>query len=473
MELLQPRAVYRRANSDDPTSLSDDYELISVRSIQSFTSKNDQAPFLDHTPDFQLSTPPPPSLKEIPRSAAHRAVPRQLHGWKLGALGASILAGFSLLVNIVAAAWLKSHKQGSGLVEVYRGSCEVVADIDLWSHLAINVLSTLLLGGSNYCMQCLCAPTRADVDRAHQRWRFVDIGVQSVRNLKSIPTGKATLWWILALSSIPLHLMYNSAFYKSLSTNNYDMFFVQESFLDGLTLSYDRTWDLSSTVDLTTLQRNITTDFGHHYERLDLAACINAYATDFLDKRRNLVFILAPGDETIVASNFSVYDIYHYVYSLSSMVSDKTGTGEGDPYHWLCDSDSQIDQKIDIPGDPGDWVPCSRYVDRIAAVADQWTPYDHDVQYCLSEIVPQTCSYSGNIPIIVVVIICNAIKMLSSWLSLMLSSDRLEFFQDLRRLTAQQQTLLLVLPVHVLTKAAGLHVHYRLSTRPWAINYHR
>ena len=351
MELLQPRAVYRRANSDDPTSLSDDYELVSVRSIQSFTSKNDHAPFLDHIPDFQLSTPPPPSLKEILRSAAHRAVPRQLHGWKLGALGASILAGFSLLVNIVAAAWLKSHKQGSGLVEVYRGSCEVVADIDLWSHLAINVLSTLLLGGSNYCMQCLCAPTRVDVDRAHQRWRFVDIGVQSVRNLRSIPRGKTSLWCILALSSIPLHLMYNSAFYKSLSTNDYDIIFVQQSFLDGVTLSYNPTWiDLSSTVNLTALQRNITTDFGHHYEKLDLADCINAYATDFLDQRRNLVFILAPGNKDIESSNLSVYDIHHYVYSSSDTISShtdqfSTNYGNNNPYDWICENDSRLYRK--------------------------------------------------------------------------------------------------------------------------------
>lgn len=349
MDLLQPRAVYRRANTDEPAPLVDDYhELRSIQSFQSI-SKNDEAPLLEYSSHSQLTAPPPPALKGTLRSALHRLVPRQLHGWKLGALAAGILAGVSLIINIIAAAWLGRHKQGSGLVEVYNGSCEVVADIDLWSHLAINVLSTLLLGGSNYCMQCLSAPTRADVDRAHQRWRFVDIGVPSVRNLFAIPRFKAVLWWILALSSIPLHLMYNSAFYKSLSTNDYDIVFAQESFLDGV-VSYNQTWDMSQTVNLTDLQSNVTTDTGHHYERLDKAECINAYATNFLDQRRNLVFIISPGNETIEASNFSVYDVHHYKYDTDDYAWDEftINWGSDDPYGWYVTSPSMLTLRSDV-----------------------------------------------------------------------------------------------------------------------------
>lgn len=45
-------------------------------------------------------------------------------------------------------------------------------------------------------------------------------------------------------------------------------------------------------------------------------------------------------------------------------------------------------------------------------MADQWQPYNYNVDYCLSEVVLQNCSYSGNLPIVVVVIICNFIKMI-------------------------------------------------------------
>ena len=78
----------------------------------------------------------------------------------------------------------------------------------------------------------------------------------------------------------------------------------------------------------------------------------------------------------------------------------------------ICDSDYQLDQKIEIPDRKGALYPCSRYFDRIIPVADQWQPFNYDVDYCLSEVVPQNCSYSGNLPIVVVVIICNFIKMI-------------------------------------------------------------
>jgi hypothetical protein len=71
----------------------------------------------------------------------------------------------------------------------------------------INILSSALLGGSNYCMQRLMAPTRSDIDRAHVQGNWLEIGIPSVRNITAISTGKRTLWFLLAVTSIPLHLM--------------------------------------------------------------------------------------------------------------------------------------------------------------------------------------------------------------------------------------------------------------------------
>lgn len=74
-------------------------------------------------------------------------------------------------------------------------------------HLVINVLSTLLLGASSYSMQCLCAPTRPEVDKPHEKRRWADIGVQSLRNLGLVRRWKLGLWLLLAASSLPLHLV--------------------------------------------------------------------------------------------------------------------------------------------------------------------------------------------------------------------------------------------------------------------------
>jgi hypothetical protein len=129
------------------------------------------------------------------------------HGWRVGALAAAALALLSLLINVTVVAWLGSQGKGAALIEVFSGSCSKVQHMDIWTHLAINALSTLLLGGSNYCMQCLCAPTRSEVDSAHSRGTWLDIGVPSVRNLGKLSRPKVMLWWMLGLSSVPLHLM--------------------------------------------------------------------------------------------------------------------------------------------------------------------------------------------------------------------------------------------------------------------------
>jgi hypothetical protein len=90
---------------------------------------------------------------------------------------------------------------------LYLGHCDVANNLNLWFHLLINVLSTLLLGASNYAMQLLVSPTRKVVNEAHARGIYLDIGISSLRNLRYIGWKKATLWWILGFCSTCLHLL--------------------------------------------------------------------------------------------------------------------------------------------------------------------------------------------------------------------------------------------------------------------------
>jgi hypothetical protein len=90
---------------------------------------------------------------------------------------------------------------------LYVGQCDVAQNLNLWFHLLINILSTLLLGASNYAMQLLASPTRNDVDRAHARGVYLDIGISSVRNLRYVGRKKAAMWWTLGVCSTCLHLL--------------------------------------------------------------------------------------------------------------------------------------------------------------------------------------------------------------------------------------------------------------------------
>lgn len=94
---------------------------------------------------------------------------------------------------------------------MYDGDCNHVERATIWFHVGINVLSSLLLSASNYTMQALCSPTRKEIDRAHAKGDWVDIGTPSVRNIFGRISWKRTsLWWILGLSSVPIHLLYVS-----------------------------------------------------------------------------------------------------------------------------------------------------------------------------------------------------------------------------------------------------------------------
>lgn len=57
-------------------------------------------------------------------------------------------------------------------------------------------------------MQCLSAPTRKEVDKAHAKGKWLDIGVPSVRNLTNIAKPRVGMWLGLGLTSLPLHLMW-------------------------------------------------------------------------------------------------------------------------------------------------------------------------------------------------------------------------------------------------------------------------
>ena len=67
--------------------------------------------------------------------------------------------------------------------------------------------STLLLSASNAASQILAAPTRAEVDVAHAKGSFIHIGVFDFLNLRFITLKRIVLCGLIAISSIPLHLL--------------------------------------------------------------------------------------------------------------------------------------------------------------------------------------------------------------------------------------------------------------------------
>lgn len=118
-----------------------------------------------------------------------------------------------LVVNLAVTIWAVTlpdvHSDGisMGRRVLYQGSCDQSRAINTGLHVLINIISSVLLGASNYGIQCLSAPTREQVDEAHARNDFLDIGIVSIRNMFRQTPGALGLWLLLVLSSVPLHLL--------------------------------------------------------------------------------------------------------------------------------------------------------------------------------------------------------------------------------------------------------------------------
>lgn len=87
------------------------------------------------------------------------------------------------------------------------GSCSTVHRWDAIWHIILNIVSTLLLGTGNYCMQVLVAPSRAEVDKAHGEGYSLDVGIHSYRHVWRISSKRRAIWFALGVISTLMHLL--------------------------------------------------------------------------------------------------------------------------------------------------------------------------------------------------------------------------------------------------------------------------
>ncbi|KAI2473651.1 hypothetical protein F4781DRAFT_440988 [Annulohypoxylon bovei var. microspora] len=220
------------------------------------------------------------------------------------------------------------YKSQNGVGTIYEGDCNKVKTLDQWLHLLINFLGTGMLSASNYCMQLQAAPTRADIDRAHEaraheknpdhrEGRWLDIGVPSLRNLRYISNWRRFAWVLLAFSSIPVHLMYNSAVFESLASNDYTIAVVKDSFVNGSSWNLttaennrrgDPGWDESRvnppnrnyTEIIQDMQKNA---MGTGWEELNISACYALYNDYFTPQGNGVIFVkndTGSGDDSLL-----------------------------------------------------------------------------------------------------------------------------------------------------------------------------
>lgn len=235
-------------------------------------------------------------------------------------------------------------------------------------------------------MQALVAPTRGDLDFAHSKGDWMDVGVASIRNLFKISWHRTLLWFILALSSVPIHLLYNSAVFKNIDANAYVAIAANPDWLKGGNFSMNVQWvDYNYTAlfvknDELLEIRKVFVENLHAtslISNLTTSQCISTYGTNFVSGRSNVVAI------TNERGNSSVETVFFSMQNSEDL-------------EWLCAQDYSTD-----------WTNCQP---QKLKGAQDWRINGRKIEYCLSQLQPQHCSVQFSAYILIAVICMNALK---------------------------------------------------------------
>ncbi|KAK0611889.1 hypothetical protein B0T14DRAFT_531224 [Immersiella caudata] len=257
--------------------------------------------------DFNVTAP-----LDVDESSRRPQPPRQswrkLVGWRRAA---AYLLAFTLILTLLILSCLfvsvyglaespGAISDGSGASTttiLFEGDCKASTQYNFWAHLVINFVASGILASSNFFMQALVAPTRAEVDRAHAKGKALEIGVQSWRNLFHVALRNKILWVALSLSTIPLHLTLNSAVLESRASTDFLLMMASEPYLTGApwngTVASLLQKDSSSPPRLRQIQKSLVEEPAR-WERMNIEDCYARYndLSRSMSERRDVVMVL-------------------------------------------------------------------------------------------------------------------------------------------------------------------------------------
>lgn len=189
---------------------------------------------------------------------------------------------------------------------------------------------------------------------------------------------------------------YNSVIFASIGTNNYMVISINSAFLTAKSPSFESiigrmpAADWNMTMDLRKAASNGS------LERLDNLACIQAYAQDYVSGRSNVLLISTDHNATALPE-------YYFSDTIGNIAINRNTICAQDMFHWICPDLGSGCQDV-----------CRSHLAQVSSDASQWRPHSQpaDVAYCLSQPTPQHCKLQFSLPIVIVVLVMNVVKML-------------------------------------------------------------
>ncbi|KAI1618778.1 hypothetical protein EDD36DRAFT_414436 [Exophiala viscosa] len=221
-----------------------------------------------------------------------------------GVIFCSLVCTLCLVLWVyLLATFIKSHS--SQPTTLFSGNCDIAGNINIGLHLVITIFSVSITVSSDFFMRLVSAPQAADIREAHRQATWMDVGINSIRNLRSIPRWRSALWIVGAASSIPLSLFFQASVIGTAATTEYDQLLVSEGFLDGDpfvlpwvgNLLQWETWRFGQPI-LEPLFREIQANVsGFHWKKFDSVECRKTYLASRYGLRfyRHLVIVIEAG----------------------------------------------------------------------------------------------------------------------------------------------------------------------------------
>ncbi|KAF2139582.1 uncharacterized protein K452DRAFT_336248 [Aplosporella prunicola CBS 121167] len=280
----------------------------------------------------------------------------------------------------------KSHDRGVLL----DGDCNSVRNANMWIHVYINVASTLLLGASSFAMQCFSAPTREQINKAHKKRIWLDIGVPSLRNVRFMRRKYVIMWYTLAATSLVLHLLFNSTIFSTLDARSYTAYTLRGGVLEvynGSVYAKARYMTENTPYSDLILPSNPEKEEiqGLEYFKTTLTTedlltkeeCISAFGKAFVSDRRMIILDLS--NETIwfstlaMPGTFNLNTLINASYAVNINGNSVPENCIPDPTWWMCGSAPECGSICNY-GEKNDW-----------------TPFGFSAERCFSPRLPESC----------------------------------------------------------------------------------
>jgi hypothetical protein len=212
---------------------------------------------------------------------------------------------FIILTGLFIASCVIGDFYGSTVL--FKGKCSKVHGINLGTHIAITVFAAGVTVSSDRFLTLVLAPQPEDIRSAHANFQWVEIGVNSWRNLGFANTWRRVCWVLLLLSSVPLQLLFNAAVFHTETSTDYQQIMVSQNFLDGgpwqvpgiATLSFGEGW-----IQFNQSYYDLVEEFqrysqGSNWTKLDAVECQTTYldAPNGLQVYRNLIIVIEAGPD--------------------------------------------------------------------------------------------------------------------------------------------------------------------------------